>query len=963
MKRLKNIQVALGGICLIFINSCSPPQIREQQLPVPPPPKEAEKIITPAFDWVETTLQHLTLEEKAAQLVHVWTTAPYYADDDQHWQEMIRLASQRKIGGFIFSVGDVYETAIQINKLQAVTDVPLLIGADYEYGAGMRVRRATSFPSAMAIGATRNTDYAYAMAKATAREGRALGIHQNYAPTVDINLNPRNPVINTRSYGDDVQLVSTMAAAYVRGTQEGGMLATAKHFPGHGDTDVDTHLNLVTLNSDKARLMSVELAPYRAAFEAGLASVMVGHIAVPKLDSAPGIPATLSPRITTDLLQKELCFSGLIVTDAMEMKGVAMKYGAGESAVLALKAGVDLILMPVDADVAIDAIVDAVRKGELSEERLNYSVRKLLRIKERFKLHQQRYIDPASIAAHVNIEEHRRLALKIARDAVTVLGNQTSILPLQKSSSKKILDLVITESEDLTDGKSFHTLLNDRTKNTEFMQINSSSNKLHFENALASAARAELIILQFHLHIRSGEMTGFVRKDQRELVAKIAQLKKSMIGISFGNPYIAMDLPTMNAYVCAYSDDDAIEQATAEIVFGESESHGKLPITIPGMFKYGDGVELQRSVLRTGFPEEAGFSSQALRNVDQVIQRAIRDSAFPGAVLAVARNGMLVYHKAYGKQTYETGAKKIQQSTIYDLASVTKVITTTSAVMKLVGEGKIRLGDPVVKYIPQFGQQGKQHITLYNLMVHNSGLPAWRRFYDFCDTPACVLDSIYATPLIYRTGDSSIYSDLGLITMGKIIERVTNVPLDRYVDSVFFKPLGMMNTMYNPPQRLWNRIAPTEVDTFWRKTGKAVQGTVHDENCSVLGGVSGHAGLFSTASDLTTFLQMILNGGIYGGERYLERTIIDSFTKRQSLQSTRGIGWDTKNHERSWAGNLLSDSTFLHTGFTGTSVAVDPEKNLIIVFLTNRVYPTRENSKISRVRPEVHDVIAGALIR
>jgi CubicO group peptidase (beta-lactamase class C family) len=289
------------------------------------------------------------------------------------------------------------------------------------------------------------------------------------------------------------------------------------------------------------------------------------------------------------------------------------------------------------------------------------------------------------------------------------------------------------------------------------------------------------------------------------------------------------------------------------------------------------------------------------------------------------------------------------------------VISTTSAVMKLVEEGKVNLSDPVVKYFPAFGQNGKEKITIYNLMVHTSGLQAWRKYYEFCGTPQCVLDSIFAALLIYTTGDSTVYSDLGLITTAKIIEKITGTTLDRYVDSVFYKPLGMTNTMYNPPHALWNRVVPTEVDSFWKKTYAPVHGRVHDENAATLGGVSGHAGLFSTASDLVKILQMELNGGTYGGRQYLKPETIKRFITRQSDRSSRGIGWDTRADGRSFSGKYTSPETFLHTGFTGTCVVADPAKNMIVILLTNRVYPTRASSKLFSVRPAVHNAIYESL--
>ncbi|HAL57802.1 MAG TPA: beta-N-acetylglucosaminidase [Bacteroidetes bacterium] len=911
--------------------------------------------------WIESTLSRLTLEEKVGQLVFVWTSGEYQSQDSESWRELERLISKRKIGGFIFSVGDVYEYAVAINRLQERSPLPLLIAGDFEYGIGMRVRRSTTFPRAMAVGATRNPQYAYEIGKATALEGRALGVHQNYAPTIDVNNNPRNPVINTRSFGDDVKLVSKMGAAFVKGTHDGGMLATVKHFPGHGDSDVDTHLGLTTLDFGKARLDAVELAPYREAFEAGAVSVMVGHIAVPTIDTASGIPATVSHSITTKLLQDALNFSGLIVTDAMVMRGVASKYEPGESAVLAIMAGTDLVLMPVDADVAIDAIVSAVRRGEITEERIDHSVRKLLGIKQGFGLDKERSVNVARIAEVVNSREHQLLALKIAREAVTVLGNRNNILPLSKVGSGKILDIVISDTEDPTDGKTFHGLLRERVSGVEYAKLDPRSNRMEIDALVANASSADLIIVQLHLYVRSVEMTGFIQKEQKVFMNRLLALKKPVVAISFGNPYVITEFPSVDAYVCAYSDAEVMQRAAVEILFAEHSAKGRLPVAIRGVFKFGDGIAYPKQALGKGLPEEAGLNSKELAKVDDIVESAISDTAFPGAMLLVARNGIVVHNKAYGSFDYGTYSKRLEVNTMFDLASVTKVVATTSAVMRLVDEGKIDLDDRVIEHIPQFGQNGKEEITLYNLMVHNSGLPAWRKFYEFCSTPACVLDSVYASPLAYRTGNSFTYSDLGLITMGKVIEKASRATLDQYVDSVFFKPLGMSHTMYNPPQRFWNRIAPTEVDTIWRKSRTAVRGTVHDENAYVLGGVSGHAGLFSTASDLSVFLQMLLNGGTYGGKRYLSEDVIRRFTTRQSDKSTRGIGWDMKNPTRSWAGSILSEKTFLHTGFTGTSVAVDPERNLIIVFLTNRVHPTRAGSKIFDVRPQVHDAVAKAI--
>ncbi|GJQ19849.1 MAG: beta-N-acetylhexosaminidase [Bacteroidia bacterium] len=947
---LRPAYVSVFASLILF--SCAPPRsFRTADSWAPPAPNTA---------WVEEALASMSLEEKAAQLVCVWTEGGYLAEESEAWKNLMRLAGERKIGGFIFSVGDVYEYAIQINRLQAAAKIPLLISADFEYGAGMRVRRTTTFPRAMGVGATRNSDFAYRMGKAIAREARALGVHQNYAPVVDVNNNPANPVINTRSFGDNPDLVAEMASAFIRGTQEERVIATVKHFPGHGDTNLDTHLDLPSLPFSRSRFDSLELVPFRKTFRDGVLSVMIAHIAASAFDSVSVIPATVSPSISTDLLRRDMGFRGLVVTDAMVMRGVSTKYHPAESIVLAVKAGADLILMPPDADLAIDAIVDAVRRGQLTESRLDESVRRVLAVKEWVGLAEERFVDLDEVGRVVASPDHVALAREIARSSITVLGNRSGLLPLGRME-KTVADLVITDQDDFAAGAPFHRHLTRRLGPLAELVLTPRSDSLDYRAALDSLLKVDVIVNQLHFYTRSGEMTGFAPERVRTLLNTLIDSGKTVIGVSFGNPYLVMDFPHIDTYVCAYSGSAIVIDATAEVMFGEEPARGKLPITLPGVYPYGAGVEYPKVALRRGEPDEAGFDAQALRQVDTLMRHAIQDSAFPGAQLAVVRNGILVHQKSYGAQTYALYSPLIDDTTLFDLASLTKVVATTTAVMRLVEEGKLRLDEPVASYVPEFGRNGKERITLKNLLVHNSGLPAWRKFYEFCETPECVMDSVFATALVYPTGDSTVYSDLGFMTLGKVIERVTGVRLNRYVDSVFFTPLGMTRTMFNPP--VWRRsaIAPTEVDVTWKKTNQPVRGRVHDENAAVLGGVSGHAGLFSTARDLAVFMQMLQNGGVYGNKRYIREETVRLFTRRASPSSSRALGWDTRSEGRSFSGQYASPSTYLHTGFTGTSIISDPEKQLIVVLLTNRVHPSRNTSKIFDVRPRVHDVIYKAM--
>ena len=913
-----------------------------------------------SMDWVDSTMNRMTLREKIGQMFVVWTLTPYLADDSPRWQKLSHYANETKVGGFYFSTGDIYNFPVLANKLQKLADTPLLMSVDFEWGAGMRINQATTFPRAMAVGATRDTSLAYRMGLAIARESRALGVHQNYSPDVDVNNNPKNPVINTRSFGEDPKLVAEFGRAFIRGTQEGNLIATVKHFPGHGDTDKDTHLDIPFMNFSRSRFDSIELVPFKDAIQSGVQSVMIGHIHAKAFDSDDSLPATVSENVVTKLLKEELGFKGMIVTDAMAMKGMTKLFNPGEAAVHSIKAGVDVILMSPNTDEAVDSLVAAVNRGELSVQRIDESVRKILMYKEMAGLDKHRFVDVDSVSAAVATRPNLDLAKEIARKSITVLGNGSKILPLTNLNGRKILMLVFSDFENPDANRNLYDQLRSRNR-MDLQIIDPRSNQMEFDEMMAKVKKSDMIICQFNYQMRSGEMTGFLPKKVSDAVAEIIGTKKPVIGISTGNPYINMDLPAMDAFVEAYSPSAVSEEAAAEVLFGEQPAKGKLPITIPGKYRFGEGDSYNALYVRNGKPADVGFDPVRLAKVDTIITSAVADSAFPGAVLLVAKDGVIVHEKAYGRFTYDPSSEHVPVDAMFDLASVTKVIATTSAMMRLVDEKKISLHDPVVKYIPQFGQKGKEKITIYNLMVHNSGLPAWIKFYEFCDSPQCVLDSIFATPLQYRTGDTTIYSDLGLITIGKVIEKITGTTLDNYVDSVFFKPLGMKSTMYNPPADLLDRIVPTEVDSFWKKTYLPVHGRVHDENAATLGGVSGHAGLFSTAGDLVKILQMELNGGEYGGKRYLQSETIKKFTTRQSPRSTRGIGWDTRNPDDGFEGKYPSLKTFRHTGFTGTSVVIDPEKKLIVIFLTNRVYPTRANSKLFRVRPAVHNAVYEAL--
>jgi beta-N-acetylhexosaminidase len=913
-------------------------------------------------EWVDSTLRSMSLEEKIGQLVMPSAHGYFVNEESEEFQRLVHLVKERRVGGLIFFSGNVFETSYLINKLQSYADVPLLISADFERGVAMRIDRTTSFPDIMALGATRDPALSFEMGEVIAREGRTLGIHQNFAPVVDVNKNPLNPVINTRAFGEDPQLVSEMADAFIQGIHAGKMVSTAKHFPGHGDTEVDSHVDLPILTFNRERFENVELAPFRDAIDHGVMSIMVAHLSVPAFDTVKGIPATLSPNIVTGLLKDELHFKGLVVTDAMTMQGVQKAYSPAETAVLAVKAGNDIVLMPPDEDVAIDALIGAVRRGEISISRIDESVRKILGLKAWLGLDRNRYVQQDTVFAAVGARHHQLLADEIGRRSITLVKNESNLVPLEPFGSKRIATLIVSDDASPYTGDRFAREFRLRYPNGFTTRIDTRSNEEEYDSVFKELEGSDFIVCPIYLRARSGQGTIGLKAQQLDFLHRVLKLEKPVVAVSFGDPYVLAEVSGAQAQLCAYSDVDVVVDAAVEALFGEIDVTGKLPITIPNLASYGSGLTVKKCRLRTDEPEVAGFDSDKLRHVDDILRKAIADSAFPAAVALVAKDGIIVYDKAFGAYDYSPYSRQIDVETMFDLASVTKVVATTSAVMQLYDEGLLDLDDPVARYIPKFGQNGKDEVTIRNLLLHNSGLPSRKKFYETCTSADQLLDSLYATPLIYQTGDTTIYSDLGIIALGKVIEKITGTTLDRYVAKEFFNPLHMENTMFNPPKWRWDHIAATEIDAVWRKQNVPVRGTVHDENAVVLGGVAGHAGLFSTAPDLAIFMQMLMNGGTYGGKRFLKEETIRMFTQRQSDRSSRALGWDTKSRNGySSAGRLFSPNSFGHTGFTGTSIWADPERNLFVIFLTNRVYPTRENTKIFDVRPALHDAVIEAL--
>ena len=931
--------------------------------------------------WVDSKVQSMTVDEKIGQLLFPTYHGTFTATDSPAYQQMLHDVRDLHAGGFILVTrmtplgiekSQTYPTAVLSNQLQSMAKLPLLIGADFERGSAMRLDEGTSFPTQMAIAAGGDPRDAYAMGKITALEARQAGVQWIYAPVADVNNNPGNPIINTRSFGEDAARVSEFVSAYVRGVQENGGLATAKHFPGHGDTAADSHIDLPVIRADRARLESLELVPFRAAIAAGAGSVMTGHLNVPALEPDPNTPATLSSNILHGVLRHDLGFQGLVVTDAMDMGGITVRFAPGEAAVRAVLAGADCLLMPPVPDAAYQSLQHAVKTGRITRERIDASVRRILEAKARLGLNKNRLVDVNGINAHFAETVWQTQAQDISDRGITLLRDSAHRLPLDGTKPARALLLAFYADPEPTPGEDLERELRRRFDSVTVLRADT-----RFRDAanlkLPSPDSYDVAILALFVRVSDRKGNVDVPPEQAALAQQVYKSGKPVVTLAFGSPYLIEGFPQAETWLGAFGISDVAQISMARALFGEISVHGHLPVTIPGVqLKAGFGTEVPAEAMKLQ-PMDVRSEAQ-LQPAFDVVEAATRDQAFPGATLAVGYCGKVSLH-AFGKQTYEAKSPNIAIDTMYDIASLTKVVVTTTLVAKLAeGDFPVRLDldAPVERYLPEWASgpqpEWRRRVTVRHLLTHTSGLPAFKEYWRTTSAEATAkrstskqqtLDKIFAEPLEYQPGTKEVYSDLGIILMAEIIERLTGQTLDTLAREYIFSPLAMSDTMYKPPKKTWSAIAPTEIDTQYRH--RLIQGEVHDENAAAIGGVSGHAGVFSTAPDLAAFCQMLLNGGVYAHQRILRRETISEFTEAQKLSAgTRTLGWAVPTEGGS-SGHFMSPHTFGHTGFTGTSIWIDPDRQLFVVFLTNRVHPTRENQKLAKVRPALHDAVMQSL--
>jgi beta-glucosidase-like glycosyl hydrolase/CubicO group peptidase (beta-lactamase class C family) len=910
----------------------------------------------------DSLLAAMTLEEKIGQLFSVRSYGYFENEHDLSIKRLERLIHEYHIGGVTFFQGDVYGQAHMHNHLQTLAGIPLWISQDMEFGAAMRVRGTTRITPAMGVAATGNPENAYLAGRITAAEAGALGVNQVYAPVLDVNNNPENPVINTRSYSSDPNEVSLYASEFIRGVSDQNLLATGKHFPGHGDTDTDSHLALPVINHDYARLDSVELVPFRDNIQNGLESIMSAHIAFPEISDNIDLPGTLDPSILNRILVDTLSFSGLVVTDGLEMNGISNYYAPGEAVVRALQSGVDVLLLSPDEMTAIDGLKKAVETGRITEERIDRSVRKILALKFDYGLFENPFVDIQSLRRKINTPEYQEIANRIARESITVLKDQADLLPIRENQLERILVLSVDDGDGHSSGSVLAGTFRNYHNRVTYRELNDRTTEEEIEEIKRLVAMHDLVVAGSFIRVRSYQSSQIPRK-QLSVLRYIQQSSTPSMLIAFGNPYVVSDIPSFDSHILAWATDANQVRQTIPSLFGGAPISGTFPGEIPGLYERGNGLEYEHSAIRFDSPEAVGMSTDSLMKLDLVMQQAVNDSVFPGGVVGVMRSGVLVWQQGYGYHDY-TKTDAVSSGTVYDLASVTKVMATTTSIMKLAGDGIIDVDDPVSKYISEFNTGEKKNITIRHLLLHTSGLPAFRIYVDKLKSRDEIVDAVRNEPLINTPGEEYVYSDLGFILLAEIVHEVTGNHIDEFATQQIFEKLDMYDTQFNPykfANRFGGRIPPTEIDTIYNR-GTVLE-VAHDERAYFMDGVAGHAGLFSSVQDIAKYSLMLLNRGDYAGENVIEAEVVEQFTSHQSPVNHRGLGFDRKSEGFSSAGELTGPQTFGHLGFTGTSLWIDPDENIAIILLTNRTYPSRSyGSQISRIRAKVADTVMNSIV-
>ncbi len=949
-----------------------------------------------AQEWADSVFNTLSDDERIAQLMLLRVSGKTAKGVVFYDEEVGDAIKKYNIGGIVLFQGGPVKQANLVNHFQQIAKTPLMVCIDAEWGLGMRFDSIIPLNHQLMLGAVQDASIIYEYGKIVGEQCKRAGIQVNYAPVVDINNNPDNPVINDRSFGEDKYKVALYGIQYMKGMQHVGVLACAKHFPGHGDVAVDSHYDLPVINKTKQQLDSLELYPFREIFKAGVGSVMIAHLYIPSIDSADNRATSISKNNVTGLLRNELGYQGLTFTDALEMQGVAKFFPGGEIAVESLIAGNDMLCLPSEVPGSIAKIKEAINNKRLSLDDIYAKCKKVLAVKYIYGLGEISRVNTKNLTKDLN-SKIKGMNKMVAENAITLLNNEDEIFfPLSAGLKNKKIKSVAYVGIGISADNAFAKRMRKDYNADVFYFDNKQDGDRILSTVTLIKKRYKAVIIGIHNYARYPANNFGISKYAVKLVQQLQQQTKAITFV-FGNPYAIKNFCDAQNLVACYEDDDITQNAAVDFLRGKISAKGKLPVTVCNQYKYGSGILLNRSYLQTANPEKVGLNAIKLAEIDSLVQDAISQGATPGCVVLVAKDGKIAYQKAFGKYDYNK-PDFVTPASIYDMASVTKIFATNLAIMKLYDEGKIDLQKKLGDYLPWVKGTNKENLLIENILLHQAGLIAWIPFYkETIDSSQAPLKTIYASQqndsfsirvaedLFLRTDwrdtmykrmlqsslDSAnkyIYSDNDFIFLGKIVENISGKSLDQYVKKQFYDPLGLTSTGFNPRERFTlGNIAPTEHESYFRL--QHIQGDVHDPGAAMFGGIAGHAGLFSNVNDLAVIAQMLLNRGKYKGRRYLKEETINLFTAYNSPISRRGIGFDKpeKNNAASpdpYPAKYVSPLTFGHTGFTGTCVWADPEYNLVFIFLSNRVNSTTENiNKLSElnVRRNIHDAVYRSL--
>lgn len=939
--------------------------------------------------WVDSVYQSLSIDERIAQLIMVRS----FSNQGQHYTDSItRLLQKYNIGGVIFFKGTPSSQAHMTNSFQEAAKTPLLVAMDAEWGPAMRHDGVIAFPRQLALGAIENDTLIYEMGMEIGRQLRQLGVHVNFAPVVDVNNNASNPVINSRSFGENNIRVAGKSLAYMKGMQDQGIISVAKHFPGHGDTDKDSHFTLPIISKPFAEIDSIHLFPFRHLINNGLTGVMSAHLTIPAIDESPKGIMSLSPAAINGLLKRTLGFEGLVFTDGLEMKAIADYVHPDSVEIKALLAGNDILLLPVNTPRAIRNIKNAVEKGIMPASLIEEKCKKVLSYKFKVGLSELSQIDVTNLSSDLNPPSAELLNRKLIEASLTVPINHDALLPLRRPDTLRMasVEIGVTNTTVFNERLNCYALVDGFAieKNAASTQFTGLQNKLGGYDLVFACIR----------NTSQNPKEYGINRQTRDFVCSLATQTRVVLVLA-GNPYslsLFEPIDSLAAVLITYHDTDLSVDLAVQALFGAFKVSGKLPVSVSGSHKKGSGFELESlQRLKYTIPEEAGIERGWLLKADSIAQGGITESAYPGCRIMAVLDGKVIYDKCFGYHTYNQ-KQPVRPDDIYDVASITKILATTASVMKLYESDLLDIDHRVSKYLPELQKANKSKIVIRDLMAHQAGLPAWIPFYQkllidgSLDTTVFskkkhgdyqievagnlymnknhlqkMFDSIASTPLIKH--HKYLYSDLGFFWLKEIVETLAGTSLEAYAQENFYKPLGMRSTAFNPTRNFsLSRIVPTEDDTEFRK--QLVHGYVHDPGAAMQGGVGGHAGLFSTANDIAIMMQMLMNHGYYGGIQYFEPKFLSEFTRTQFPlnNNRRGLGFDKPQLKKEKDGPTslsVSKASFGHSGFTGVYAWADPEHRLVYIFLSNRVHPSATNNKINRlnIRTSIHQVFYDAI--